>query len=175
MKYFTYISIIVVLWASPVQAETQGIASIYQNWPSFALQNVAEEPSQDMIDFEEADLDQIQRDVEDEQFPIVPINKTRQFTRLVSMSNPDIKWRVFSSATVSNNFNAFSQGFAGSTILFEDKLFLDFSVERVNFNSNNNDYHRNFEGDKYRLGTMLHWYPSENFSFHLGFNGWVDK
>ncbi|MCM8532795.1 MAG: hypothetical protein NE330_16625 [Lentisphaeraceae bacterium] len=175
MKYFTYISFIATLWVSSAQAETQGIASIYQNWPTFALQNKAEEPTKDMIDFEEADLDQIQKKVEEEQYPIMPLNKTRQFTRLVSMNNPDIKWRFFSSAFASNKYSGFSQGIGGTTILLDDELFLDFSVEKVQFNSKDKDYYQDYEGDKYRVNTMMHWYPTENFSLHLGFNGWVDK
>lgn len=159
---------------SLTKAGVASFSSSLKNWPSFALQNEIPEEEKDAIEFEEADFKAIEKKIIAENEPMIPLNTKRQFTELVTLDDPDIRWRVFMSAFTGSNYSGFSQGVGGTTMLIEDKLILDVEVAHVQFNRKDDKY-QSFEGDKYRVNTMLHWFPTDFFSMHLGFNGWVDK
>ena len=175
MKTKTIIIITYLMAMYNLKADTASISQPLKNWPALALQNEVAPPEKDMIEFEETDLNAIEKKVIAQNQPMIPLNTKRQFTQLVTLSNPDIKWRVFMTASTSNHYSGFSQGFGGTTMLLEDELFLDVEVEHVQIHDDDDGYYRNWDGDKYRINTMMHWYPTDNFSLHLGFNGWVDK
>ena len=175
MKFKAYILTTCLICGSFLQAEIASISQPLKNWPALALQNEVPEPEKDMIEFEETNLKDLEKKVIAENQPMIPLNSKRQFTELVTLSNPDIRWRVFMSAFSSKHYSGFSQGVGGTTMLLEDELFLDVEVEHVQINGDDDRYYKNWDGDKYRINTMMHWYPTDNFSLHLGFNGWVDK
>ncbi|MCH2206640.1 MAG: hypothetical protein MK132_12305 [Lentisphaerales bacterium] len=170
------IIIVSCLWAAyNLKAEITSISQPLKNWPALTLQNEVTPPEKDMIEFKETDFKAIEKKVVAQNQPMIPLNTKRQFTELVTLSNPDIKWRVFMTAFTSNHYSGFSQGFGGTTMLLEDELFLDVEVEQIQIHGDDDRYYKNWDGDKYRINTMMHWYPTDNFSLHLGFNGWVDK
>jgi|SaaInlStandDraft_1057018.scaffolds.fasta_scaffold201746_1 hypothetical protein len=158
----------------PLKATSGDFVKVFSQWPALTIQNEVEVPQREMIDFEETDLKMIDRNVEINNQPMIPLNTKRQFTELVSMANPDIKWRVSMSAFSSSNYSGFSKSIGGTTMLIEDELFLDVEVGDVQLHSKDDRY-KHYSGDKYHLDTMLHWYPTENFSLHLGISTWVDK
>jgi hypothetical protein len=71
--------------------------------------------------------------------------------------------------------SGFSQGIGMTTMLIEDELFLDAEVEHLQYNYKKSSSKYYGDGDKYRVNTTLHWYPTENFSMHLGLGGLINK
>lgn len=148
---------------------------LFKTWPQFSLQHEFAEEKEDLITFEQTDFISLKAQAEQQNDPMVPTTKSRVFEDIMTLKNPDIRYTVFMSATAGNRVSGFSQGFAMRTTLIDGELYLDAQVEHLNYNFENRYYDRHFGGDKYRVGTALHWYPTDDFSLHLGFSGLVDK
>ena len=127
-----------------------------------------------MIEFEEVDFDELKENARVLNEPMIPLTTQRHFSEMVTLSNPDIKWRYFASAFASNRYSGFSQGIGGTMLLIDDELFLDVEVEQVHLNSSDKRY-RHYDGEKYRVNTTLLWQPTESFSMRLGLGTWIDK
>ena len=167
--------ILIIALSSNTFASSLYTTEMFKIWPGFSLQHEFEAQQKDMISFEETDFKSLKAQVDIEQEPMVPSTKMRTFTDSLTLKDSNIKWRVFMSATAGSHVSGFSQGIGMTTMLIKDELFWDAQVEHLRYNFDNKYYSRHYEGDKYRVETMLHWYPTDNFSMHLGLGGVVDK
>ena len=167
---------LIITLSSSTYAESVYSTQLFQTWPQFSLQHEFAAEEVDLIAFEQTDFISLKAQAEQKNDPMIPGTKRRVFDEIFSLKNPnDIHYTVFMSATAGNRVSGFSQGFAMTTTLIEGELYLDAQFEHLNYNFENRYDDRQYGGDKYRVGTTLHWYPTDDFSLHLGIGGLVDK
>lgn len=148
---------------------------LFQTWPHFSLQHEFAVEEEDIISFQQTDFISLKAQAEQKNEPMLPSTTKRVFDDILKLKNPDIHYTVFMTATAGNRVSGFSQGFAMTTTLIEGELYLDAQFEHLNYNFENRYYDKHYGGEKYRVGTTLHWYPTDDFSLHLGIGGLVDK
>lgn len=168
------ITLLIILSAN-TYAESIYSTQLFQTWPHFSLQHEFADLEQDLISFQETDFISLRQQAEQKNDPMIPGTKKRVFDDLLSLKNPNIRYTVFMSATAGNRVSGFSQGIAMRTELIEDELYMGAQVEHMHYNFENRYYDKYYGGEKYRLNTTLHWYPTDDFSLHLGIGGLVDK
>lgn len=149
-------------------------SNIFKQWPAFTLHSIYRESNDDLIVFEEANLNQIEEQAEKSGQAFFPLTQRKEFDKLFYLNNPEIRWHYFASATFGSHVSGFSQGIGMSTALIKDELFLEVQAQQFDYKYDKK-YNRHYNGNKYRLDTALHWHPSENFSMHLGIGTWIDK
>ncbi len=170
-----FIFTVLVVFSANIYAESLYSSQLFKTWPSFSLKHEFENEHEDMISFQEADFQRLQQQATTSNDPIFPTTSMRVFDDTLTLKDPNIKWYGFMSATAGSHVSGFSQGFGMTTMLIKDKLYLDAEVAHLKYNFDNRYYNKRYDGDKYRLSTMLHWYPTDDFSLHLGISGLIDK
>jgi len=173
MKFI--ITALFIFTANTYAADALYSAQLFKTWPTFSLKHEFEEEKPDMIEFEEADLTALKHEAKTSSDPFYPTTSTRTFDDSLTLKDPNIKWYAFMSATAGSHVSGFSQGVGMSTMLIKDELFLHAEVAHLRYNFDDRYYNKYYDGDKYRLSTLLHWQPTDEFSLILGFNGLVDK
>ena len=166
---------LIILLSANSYAESLYSSQLFKSWPSFALKHEFEPEEKDFISFKETDFQTLKHQAETSNDPMHPTTSMRVFDDSLTLKDSKIKWYGFMSATAGSHVSGFSQGIGMSTMLIKDELYMDAEVAHLRYNFDDRYYGRYFDGDKYRLSTMLHWYPTDDFSLHLGFSGLVDK
>jgi hypothetical protein len=166
---------IIFTFSISAAAETLYYSKVLHVWPALSLANQISIQPKGMITFTETNFRAIDRKVQHKHTAMVPTAKKRQITEQVSINNPNINWRLRTTFVAGSHVSGYAQAFGGSTMLIEDELFLDAEVEYRNFDYKSNHYNKHYSGEKYRVNTTLSWYPTDNFSFHLGVGGLFDK
>lgn len=170
-----YIFTLLVMLTVNMNAEALYSSELFKTWPSFSLKHEFESEEKDMISFKEADFKSLKQQAAVSNDPVFPTTSLRAFDDSLTLKDSNIKWYGFMSATAGSHVSGFAQGIGMTTMLLKDELFLDAEVAHLKYNFDNRYYNRHYDGDKYRLSTMLHWYPTDDISLHLGISGLVDK
>ena len=170
-------TVLLILIALSTQSYASSLYSteLFKTWPEFSLKHEFADEDKDMIEFEETDFISLKEQAAQENAPLIPSTKSRVFGETLNLKDKNIRYTVFMGATAGNRVSGFYQGIGASTMLIENELYMDASVTHMQYNFENRYYDRHFNGDKYRVETMLHWYPSDNFSLHLGLGHTFDK
>ena len=167
--------ILISIMASSAFANPLYMSDSLNSWPSFTLQHEFAPDNKDMIDFKETDFISLRQQVERSKDPMIPTVARKNFDESLSFKGDNIKWRVFMTAVAGNRVSGFSQGIGMTTMLIENELYLDAEIEHLNYNFKNRYLDKYYSGEKYRYNTTLHWYPTDDFSLHLGIGGLVDQ
>ncbi len=152
-------------------AEPLYLSQTLQTWPSLSLKNVFTAQENDFIEFKEADFITLKQQALESSEPMVATAAKNNFNDSFNTKADQTKWRMFMSTVSGNRVSGFSQGIGMSTVLIDGELYLDAQIEHMNYNYKNKYLDERYSGDRYGLGTSLHWYPSDSFSMHLGVSG----
>ena len=170
-----FIFTVLLILSANTYADSIYSSQLFKTWPAFSLKHEFETEKQDLISFEETDFQTLKQQAAISNDPLYPTTSMRVFDDTLTLKDSNIKWYAFMSATAGSHVSGFSQGIGMKTMLIKDELYLDAEVAHLKYNFDDRYYNKRYDGDKYRLSTMLHWYPTDDFSLHLGFSGLVDK
>ncbi|NQZ59377.1 MAG: hypothetical protein HRT88_18150, partial [Lentisphaeraceae bacterium] len=97
------------------------------NWPLFALNSEYTNSSANFIEFEETDFVELERQAQQGHEPIIPMLKTRSYSKHLLLNHPEIKWR-YSMGFSAGALSGFSQSIGMSTALIKDELFFSADI-----------------------------------------------
>ncbi len=168
IKFFVMICVFV---SFSVHAESLYLTQTLQNWPTLSLKHMFTSQPGDFVEFEEADFISLKQQALENSEPLVATAAKKNFDESFNTKADQTKWRLFMGAVSGSRVSGFSQGIGMTKVLIDGELYLDAQIEHMNYNYKNKYLDKHYSGERYGLGTSLHWFPSDSFSLHLGVSG----